>query len=225
MQRTGCDYEEPSRISQGLVVGLSIAVILMTGWLATTILLSRYTTTSAVGDTGMAGAPVRVENVSPAPDEPRVEAHVNSADFEPSPRDYASSAPTPPRSALPLASFAEPPPAATIAPGYAPFSMATAPPDANDRGLSAKRPLPNSLPQAGEGRAGSSIQATEAIADLLRSPPLPSPPPHVAEAKVGVASVPVPRPRPRLEGEEVQPGPDPSASNWSPFDFLIDRQR
>ncbi len=212
MQRTGRAYEKPSRISQGLVVGLSIAVVVMAGWLAITIMLSHYTTTSAVGDTDMTGAPVYAENVSPGPNEPRMAAPANSAYFEPLPRGYAST--TPPRSALPLTSFAEPSPAATRDSRYAPLSIATAVPDVDYRSIPAKEPL----------RAGPSIEATDAITDLLRLPPPlappPYPPPHTAEGRVGAASIPVPRPRPRLEGEDVQASPDLSS-----FDLLIDRRR
>jgi len=214
MQTIGRAYEKPSRISQGLVVCFSIAVVLMAGWLAITIMLSRYATTSAVGDTDMTGAPVYVENVSPEPGEPRVAARVNSAYFEPLPRNYASTTPTPPRSALPLASFAEPPPAATRDPGYAPSPIAPAVPGVNYRSIPAKEPL----------QAGPSIAVTDAIADLMRlrlrlpPPPPPYPPPHAGESRV--ASIPVPRPRPRFEGEDVQPGPDQSS-----FDLLIDRRR
>src|SRR5215470_13543160 len=107
MPGTDRAYERPSRISQGLVVCLSIAVVLMAGWLAITILLSRYATTSAVGDREMTSAPAHMENVARAPDGPRVTTGVKSTTFEPLPQDYESAAPTPPRSALPLAPLTE----------------------------------------------------------------------------------------------------------------------
>jgi len=155
MQRTGRTYEKPSRISQGLVVGLSLAVVLMAGWLAISILLSHYTT-SAAGDADMTGAPatgapVFVENASPEPDEPRAAARVNSAYFEPLPRGYASTTRTPPRSALPLASFAEPPPAVTRDPGYAPSPIAAAAPSVNYRSIPAKEPPPSPPPLVARG--------------------------------------------------------------------------
>jgi hypothetical protein len=195
MQRTVRAYEKPSRISQGLVVCLSIAVVLAGGRLASTIILSRYATASAVHGTNMTSAPVSVESVSSEPPEPPVEppeppvaARVNSTYFEPLARDDASAAPTPPRSALPLAPLAEPPSAATHNPGFAPWSTATSVPDVDFRGIPAKLPYPP--PQAAEGT---------------------------------VTSVPVPRPRPRVESEDVQP--DPDQSPFSAFDLFIGRQR
>ncbi len=152
MQRTVRAYEKPSRISQGLVVCLSIAVVLAAGRLATTIIFSRHATASAVEATDTASAPVSVENVSSEPREPSVAARVNPADFEPLPRDDASTAPTPPRSALPLAPLAEP---ATRNPGFAPWSTATAVPDVDFRGIPAKLPPPYPPPQAAEGMVTS----------------------------------------------------------------------
>ena len=225
MQRTGRTYEKPSWISQGLVVGLSIAVVLMAGWLAITIVFSHYATTSAV-DSDKASAPVSAENVPSEPDEPRA-APVDSAHFEPSPRDQAS--PTPSQSALPLAPVAESPPTAARDPGYAPLSIATAVPDVDRRGIPAGLPSYPLSPAAG-GKVGLSSETTEAIADLLRAPPPPppSPPPHAAEGKVNVTSIPVPRPRPHLEDEDVQPAaPDvqQAAPEQSPFEWLISRRQ
>ncbi len=199
MQRTVRAYEKPSRISQGLVVCLSIAVVLAAGRLVSTIILSRYATASAVNDTGRTSAPVpvSVESVSSEPREPPVAARVNAASFEPLRRDDAATAPTPPRSALPLAPLAEPPSAATRNPGFPPWSAATAAPDVDFR----------------------SSEPTGAIADLLRAPPPPYPPPQAAEGR----SIPVPRPRPRPASEDVQP--DPAQSPFSAFDLFIDRQR
>jgi hypothetical protein len=153
MQRTVRAYEKPSRISQGLVVCLSIAVVLAAGRLASTIIFSRYATTSAVDATDTTSAPVSVESVSSEPHEPPVAAPVNAASFEPLPRDDASAAPTPPRSALPLAPLAEPPSAAMRNPGFAPWSTATAVPDVDFRSSPAKIPPPYPPPQAAEGRS------------------------------------------------------------------------
>jgi hypothetical protein len=149
MQRTVRAYEKPSRISQGLVVCLSIAVVLAAGRLASTIILSRYATASAVHDTNMTSAPVSVESASSEPREPSVAARVNP-DFEPLPRDDASTALTPPRSALPLAPLAEP---ATRNSGFAPWSRATAVPDVDFRGIPAQLPAPYPPLQAAEGRS------------------------------------------------------------------------
>ena len=219
MPGTDRAYERPSRISQGLVVCLSIAVVLMAGWLAVTIMLSQYATISAVGDTAMTRAPAYMENVSREPDEPRVMTGANSVYFEPLPRDDPSTTPTSPRSAPALAPFVEPPPAATRLPGPAPSSTATAMPDANYRSIPA--PPPYFPPRAAE-EARASIEATDAIADLMRLPPAPPPypPPRAGENRLGAVSIPMPRPRPRLEAEDVQPGPDQSF-----FDLLLARQR
>jgi hypothetical protein len=228
MGRTGRAYEKPSRISQGLVVGLSVAVVLMSGWLAITIMFSHFETAAIVDDTdmtsAMTSAPVSVENASSKPDEPSVTERLNSAYlyFEPLPRDYASATAAPPRSALPLAAITEPPRAVARDPAYPPLSIATAVPDANYRGIPADGPLQTAAP----------VEATDVITDLLRLPPLPPPhpPPHARDGGVGVASIPMPRPRPRLEGEDVQPPPPyppPLAGEGrvGAFDFQIDRQR
>jgi hypothetical protein len=153
MQRTVRAYEKPSRISQGLVVCLSIAVVLAAGRLASTVIFSRYATASAVEAPDTASAPVSVENVSSEPREPSVAARVNPADFEPLPRDDASAAPTPPRSALPLAPLTELPSAASRNPGFAPWSRATAVPDVDFRGIPAQLPAPYPPLQAAEGRS------------------------------------------------------------------------
>jgi hypothetical protein len=246
MPRTGRTYEKPSRISQGLVVCLSIAVVLMAGWLAVTIMLSNYATTSAVVDTNMASAPVQMDDVSAEPEKPGMAPRANSDYFEPPPRDFAPTTSTSPRSALPPASLGEPPAAAIRDPGYAPWSLATAAPEVSIPALSPylpprapslppRAPYPasraSSLPSPA-GRGGpergqlgqASIDAAEAIADLMRPPPAPSPspPPRTAEGRVGTAPVPVPRPRPpRLESEDVQP----VAEDQPSFDFLVDRRR
>lgn len=155
MQRTVRAYEKPSRISQGLVIGLSIAVVLTAGRLANTIMLSRYATTSAVDDTDTTSPPAHVENVSPEPDKAPVAAPANAAYFEPLPRDNASPAPSPPRSALPLAPLAEPPSVAARNPGHAPWSTPTAGPDVDFRSVPARFPPPYPPAQAAEGTVAS----------------------------------------------------------------------
>lgn len=149
MQRTVCAYEKPSRISQGLVVCLSIAVVLAAGRLASTIIFSHYATASAVEATDTTSAPVSVESVSSGPHEPAGTMPVKPGYFEPLPRDDASVTPTPPRSALPLAPLAEAPPAAMHNPGFSPWSMAV--PDVDFRSNQAKLTPPYLPPQAAEG--------------------------------------------------------------------------
>jgi hypothetical protein len=194
-------YEKPSLISQALVVCFTIAVILMAGWFVSTIMFTKYGTTSAVDDTEIVTvAPATLENVSPDPDKSPVTARLNSAYFEPS--AYATAAP--PRPALPLASVTEPPPAAPRDAGYPASSVTTVVPDANYRGIQADEPL----------TAGALVATADPTADFV---PLPPPPPPTlprmrGRAGWGVASIPVPRPRPRLEAEEVQPGPEQAQS-------------
>jgi hypothetical protein len=193
MQITGCAYEKPSRISQALVVCFSLAVVLMAGWFTATIMFSNYGTTSAVDDTEIESTvPADAENVSPESDKPSVTERLNSAYFELRSRDYAYAAAAPPRSALPLASVTDSPPAATRDPGYPALSGATAVPDANYRGIPANEPL----------RTEALIEATDATNFV------PLPPPKRSRT----ASIPMPRPRPRLEAEEVQPAPEQAQS-------------
>jgi hypothetical protein len=221
MERTVRAYEKPSRISQGLIVCLSIAVVLAAGRLVSTIILSRYATAPAV-DADTTSAPASVQRISSEPNEPAA-ARVNPTYFEHLPRDDAYTAPTPPRSALPLAPLGEPPSAATGNPGSSPWSMATVGPEVDFRSIPPKLPPPYPLLQAAEGRVrvGPGSETTDAIVDVLRAPLPPSLPPQTAEGRV--VSIPVPRPRPRLESEDVQP--DPSQSLFSSFDLFIDRQR
>jgi hypothetical protein len=200
MRISGHTYEKPSRISQALVVCFSIAVVLMAGWFAITIMFSHYGTTSAVDDTEIVTtSPASVEDVSAEPDESNVTARLNAAYFEPLSRDaYAAAAP--PRSALPLAPVAGPFSAATRDPGYPALSIAPVMPDANYRTIPADEPLP----------AGA---LTEAAADVV-----PLPPPKRSHT----AFIPIPRPRPRIEAEDVQPAPEQSQSL---FDLLMYGQR
>jgi hypothetical protein len=158
-------YEKPSRISQGLVVCLSIAVVLAAGRLESTILFSRYATVSTVDATDTTSAPASAESASSEPYEPPVAARVSPAYFEPLPRDDTSTALTPPPSALPLAPLAEPPSAATRNPGFAPWSTTTVP-DVDFRGSPAKRPDPP-------------LQAAE-----VRSVPVPRPRPRLESEDV-----------------------------------------
>ena len=55
-QSTNRIYEEPSRLSLGLVVVLSIAVVLMASWFAITIMLPQTAATSVEGASDAAAA-------------------------------------------------------------------------------------------------------------------------------------------------------------------------
>jgi hypothetical protein len=170
MQGTNRIYEEPSRLSQMLVVGLSIAVVLMASWLAVTITLSQTAPTSVEGATDATAAP---DGAASLPTTLRQPVHSNSVHFD-WPAEFASSAGTPAvapptQTATPLAP--EVPSARDL--GRGPWPPAV--PDARDR----------SLPSHG---AGVATEATDAIVDLL-TPPVPPraaaavPPPRQGQAQ------------------------------------------
>lgn len=196
MQGTNRIYEEPSRLSQGLVIGLSIAVVLMAGWLTVTILLSNAATTSAEADTeAMASTPAPAYGplVSGAPDESRQTARSNSVHFD-WPEKFASSTPAPQRTALPLA-----PELPARDPGNSPWPVAATMPDVRSRNLVARQP------------AGAATEATDAIVGVL------APRQHGAAGReTAAAAVPPPRPvqprrqKPRIESDASQRTADPS---------------
>jgi hypothetical protein len=172
MQGTNRIYEEPSRLSQVLVVGLSIAVVLMASWLAVTITLSRTAPTSVEGATDATAAPDGAE--ASLPTTLRQPLRSNSVHFD-WPAEFASSTKTPAAApptqmAMPLAP--ESPPARDL--GRGPWPPAA--PDARDR---------SPPPRHG---AGTATEATDAIVDLL-TPPVPphaaaaAPPPRQAQAQ------------------------------------------
>jgi hypothetical protein len=169
MQGTNRIYEEPSRLSQVLVVGLSIAVVLMASWLAVTITLSQ---TAPASVEGAADALVGAE--ASLPTTLRQPVRSNSVHFD-WPAEFASSTRTPaaappPQTAMPPAS--EVPPARDL--GRGPWPPAA--PDARDRSLPSRQ------------GAGAATEATDAIVDLL-TPPVPArgaaaaPPPRQAQAQ------------------------------------------
>jgi hypothetical protein len=197
MQGTNRIYEEPSRLSQVLIAGLSVAVVLMAGWLALKISLSQPATPAQPATTPAqdradtaAGPGVRTAGTAaPGPDAPRQEtASVFDwpAEFAPAP----ASPPPPPRTVLPLAP--ELPATRDIA--RAPWPAAPVMAEPRDR--------------SAPSRQASGAEATDAIADLL-APPSP-------RAKDAATSRPAPRrqkpvsqplplqPPPRADGEAAQ---------------------
>jgi hypothetical protein len=188
MQRTNRIYETPSRLSQGLVVGLSVAVIVMAGWLAVTVTLSQSVTTSAEGATDATASPAGDGTAaSAAPDTLRPAARSVHFDW---PEQFASatarpSAPPPAQTALPLAPT-ELPVARDL--GRSPWPAAV--PGARDRSLPARRP------------AGGATQATDVVMD-------PAPPPSSRTAAPRETAAPTPRQaqrrqKSRVENEAVQ---------------------
>lgn len=174
MQVTAPIYEKPSQLSQGLVVGLSIAVVLMAGWLATTIMFSDDMTTAAEGNTDATAsmpvpAPVSAADKLPA-----------NAGVSPTEAAASSSAPAPTARSVqfdwPAEFDAKPAPPAQTALPFAPTDVpathdarnaawppATTVPD-NARAFAARQPPP-------QGRVATSTSATDAIVDLLSPPP------------------------------------------------------
>lgn len=209
MQGTDRVYERPSRLSQGLVVCLSIAVVLMAGWLAVTIMSSRDATTAAERNSDIMTSvriaePADATAVSGEPDAPRTTARVYSVHFD-WPEEFMSATATPARTALPLGLATEPSPAATQDFGHLSRTIATAVQDPS-RSIPARQPLP----------AKAATEGDDAIVDVLS----PSPFAGVEEGKeTAAAAVPMPRRRPRVE-REAQPGPDQSM-----FELPTDRQR
>lgn len=209
MQGTSRIYEEPSRLSQGLVIGLSVAVVLMAGRLTLTILSSNAATTSAEADTdATASMPIPAYGTlaASAPDEPRQTeaARSNSVHFD-WPEEFSSPPPAPQRTALPLAPLPLAPELpATYDLGHSPWPVATTMPDARNRRPAARQP------------AGAATEAADAIVGVL------APQQHgVAGRETAAAAVPparlVPprRQKPRVESDAGQQAADPSSSDTS----------
>jgi hypothetical protein len=204
MPRGGLAYEKPSRVSQGLIVSFSVAVVIMAGWLVMTIMSSRDANTMAADPADIppvstpASTPPRVLMAAPEPIRLSSRSTAPSTASPPGPAPWPySSAATPPPAALPLAAapVGAPPPAPT----YSTSSVRDAMADANDRVTPGDQPAPE-----------AAIEAPEAAAEAV---PLPPPKPR------RVASIPVPRPRPRVDGDDAPP------QERSFFDQLFNPQR
>jgi hypothetical protein len=204
MPRTGLAYEKPSRVAQVLVIGFTIAVIAMAGWLAMMILISHD------GNT-MAANPADLELAAKTP--PRVETTASWSLPGAAPASVATPrpAPTPDQPPQPslgpraVATIAALPPSAAAMPAAPPatYTTSSVSPGASD--MVDRAPVDASLPQS--DTAGESPETASRIV------PLPQPKPRRV-----AAAVPVPRPRPHLDGDD--PPQDRSF-----FDFLVNRQR
>jgi hypothetical protein len=191
-------YEKPSRLSQGLVVVLSVAVVLMSGWLAVTILLpSGAATNDDVDATASTQAAVpassaRDEATVSGASVPQRTARSSSAHFD-WPEEF-NAAPAPPPTALPVAPAGLPADASR-----SPWPTTVAVPDTTGRGVPARQP---------PAQAGAAA-ATDAIVDIL------IPPPSGAK-EAAAAAVPMPRPvpprrqKPRTESETAQASQEPT---------------
>jgi hypothetical protein len=189
MPETDCIYEAPSPLSQGLVVGLSVAVALMAGWFVATVTVSQTERTLVEGDSDTTANPPPADATVAAGAADASQRHTTSVHFD-WPADFASAASAPPRTALPLAP--EVPAARDFGPPTWPAAA-----DARDRSLPLRQP------------ARTASEATDAVVDILASPAS-SLPPRSAAGRDATAAAPVPRPaasrrqKPRVESDAVQ---------------------
>jgi hypothetical protein len=174
MQVTAPIYEKPSRLSQGLVIVLSVAVVAMMGWLVMTIMDPQETTTAAESETDATASPPVAAAASPADAAPAssppraLRPATRSVQFD-WPEEFNSTAAPPPQTALPLAPVESP---VTRDAGRPTWPAAAAMvPDNNRAFASARR-------QPAQPAAATGANATDAIVDLLAPtpPPASSPP-------------------------------------------------
>jgi hypothetical protein len=218
MYRAAIAYERPSRVSQGLIFGLSIAVVAMAGWLATNVMFFNGLGTMSGDEVDIqpTTAASYAASVAPQPTLTGATARANPADLEPQPwvsaLDPATppAAPAPPRSTLSLTPFAEFPEGSAPRPASIPPPVTVAPVATEAPGASYRSVLADELSRR---IAEAAIDTTDMAPDVvpLDVVPLPKPRPAV---------IPVPRPRPQLDAEDAKPGSD------QPFlDFLLNRER
>jgi hypothetical protein len=230
MPKARLAYERSSRTSQALIVGFSLAVVAMTGWLALLIMVSRDANTKT------ADAFVS----SPPPEPPRLENPPSDAEF-PLARTVRSVAMTPER---PLR-VEDPLPDNEVPFARAVRSVAATPLRLPGRdGVVNIPPLP-SPPDAAPGAAppptatASASRVTSAMAPPSTYTPspvgtasgnlriVPTDPPVAAETDVmpvplprprRLASIPLPRPRPQIDEGEAP-------KDKTLLDLLIELQR
>jgi hypothetical protein len=217
MAKTSLKYEQPSRASQVLVLGFSVAVAFMAGWLVLTIMLGNSGTTMvATADDEVPAMPTkqppRVETqritVSPPIVAPRLLLSPQA-----DPGSWPGAAPKAAPAAAPAADAKIASPAAAAKPSGA--ALASLPPGPEVT-------APATIPAAQSPTAVGSINDRVAVGDIyaqvtnkIADEPADAPdivplPPHRPRI-----SVPFPRPRPQLE-EHAQAQPEPRSF----FDFL-----
>jgi hypothetical protein len=218
MAKTSLKYEQPSRASQLLVLGFSVAVAFMAGWLVLTIMLGNSGTTmvATADDEVLAMAtkqPPRVESPRVAAGPPIV-----------APRQLLSPQADPGSlpGAAPAAAPAAPPAAA------AKITPSTPPAASSGAALASLPPAPAvaapaTVPAAQSPMAAGSINDRVAVGDIyaqvtnkIGDEPADAPevvplPPH----RPRTASVPFPRPRPQME---AQAQAQPEQRSW--FDII-----
>lgn len=216
MPRPGLAYEKPSRGSQALVIGFSLAVVVMAGWLVMMIMFSHDANTMAADPADLqatvARPPPPVEPAAPEPirlgavTRPPPQPTQPSGPPTPWPFTPYSTGATPPQPAAPAAPQAVAPRAAAPQAEPAPATPAASPTyttssvPASVAGISDRASIEDTLPQ-------TETPDTEVI-------PLPPPKPR------RMASIPVPRPRPHLDSDDAQPSEERTF-----FDFLVNRQK
>jgi hypothetical protein len=217
MAKTSLKYEQPSWASQLLVLGFSVAVAFMAGWLVLTIMLGNSGTNMVA--TADDEVPAMATKQPPRVESPRIAASPPIV----APRQLLSPQ-ADPGSAPGAAPAASPGPAAAAK--VAPPAAAAAPPAPMGTALASLPPVvtaPATAPAAPSPMAAGSINDRTAVADIYGQVtnkigdeptdapeivPLPPPRPRVA-------SVPFPRPRPQMEAQ-VQAQPEPRS--W--FDII-----
>jgi len=215
MAKTSLKYEQPSWASQLLVLGFSVAVAFMAGWLVLTIMLGNSGTT--VVATADDEVPAMATKQPPRVESPRIAAsppivaprELLSPQADPGSRSGATPATAP--AAAPAASA---PPAAAPAPTGA--ALASLPPAPV---VTAPATVPAEQSPAAAGSINDRIavgdiyaQVTNKIGDESADAPEVVPlPPH----RPRTASVPFPRPRPQMEAQ-VQAQPE--QRSW--FDII-----
>jgi hypothetical protein len=218
MAKTSLKYEQPSRASQLLVLGFSVAVAFMAGWLVLTIMLGNSGTTMVA--TADDEVPAMATKQPPRVESPRVAASPPIV----APRQLLSPQADPGSlpGAAPAAAPAAPPAAA------AKITPSTPPAASSGAALASLPPAPAvaapaTVPAAQSPMAAGSINDRVAVGDIyaqvtnkIGDEPADAPevvplPPH----RPRTASVPFPRPRPQME---AQAQAQPEQRSW--FDII-----
>jgi hypothetical protein len=216
MAKTSLNYEEPSWVAKLLVLGFSVAVAFMAGWLVLAILLGNGGSNAvATADDEvpamMTKQPPRVENPKTAMSRPMVPAPQLL-----SPQADPASLPAGARTGAPdaTASAAAPAPASPMALASLRGAPAVAAPDT----VPAARP-PVAAPTDRVAVGDIYARVTNKIADddATDAPEAIPLPPH----RPRTAAVPYPRPRPQQAEEQTQARADPP----SIFDFILGGSR
>ncbi len=195
MAKTSLKYEEPSWTSKLLVLGFSVAVAFMAGWLALAVVLGRGG--SMVVATADEDVPAMATKLPPRVETPPAAMSrplVASTQLLSPQRDPAG-APGAAATATATAAPASPRPASAMALASLPGAPQIAAPDTVPAGATASL---SATDRVGTGDIYGQITnkiAEDEPAESAEAVPLP---PH----RPRVAAVPFPRPRPQVHGEE-----------------------